>query len=452
MDSRFNGFDKIMQTLGLGTTKSLEVWYNKFLQGKETMGLNIEGFTWDNPQVDFNWEMGEVDENIAAMATYVDLNSEPLPRGRQIQIRKFGGYIPRMKRLETQGENDYRRWLIAAQQMEGAAILRGDSPYNSILDYFAKNILATVSQLPESHVQSLTYQTGQIKSNPDGLVLTNVNNPSGIGSEEPAGIKFSSGIPAENVKTTYYWTEAADGSVESYDETKNPFKDSQDFVKKLKYDGSYGAVTLEIDEEDAFYKLVRHPAFLKAIGYMTIGGLYTAGKTNAESDARAVEAGSWALLTSEEGTVKGWFKRLMGVDDVIYHNNVVSVATLNPSTKQFDYPLLKAFNTGVMLYRPSGNIGVIKNVVPVRPDGSAISAQIFGGRGILEYRYNPETRVQTWVTELTALAVLNRPTKNYIFKIGDDTKVSKLISAPQGLAVNLEAATTTSKKSSKSTL
>lgn len=445
MDARFNGFGNIMKALGLGTTKSLEVWYNKYLQGKETMNLNIDGFTWDTAQIDFSYEMGEVDENITAMATYVDLNSEPLPRGRNIEIRKFAGYIPRQKRLEVKGENDYRRELIAISEIQNSAALRGDSPYASVAEYLSKNLLNTVAEFPSAHAQSLTYQVGQMKSNPDGLVLTDTNNPSGI-----TNISFKSHIPTENVTTNYYWTEDATGNVESYDEAKNPFEDSQDFVKKLKYDGTYGAVTLEIDEEDTFYKLVRHPAFKKAIGYMTIGGLYTAGKTNAESDARALEAGAWALLTAEEGTVKGWFKRLMGVDEVIYHNNVVSVAKLNPATKQFDYPLLKAFNTGVMLYRPSGNMGVIKNVTPVRPDGSAISASIFGGRGIIEYRYNPETRVQTWVSELTVLAVPNRPRKMYIKKIGDDTKVSKLITNPaNGVAINLSDATSVKKTSSK---
>ncbi len=418
MDARFNGFGNIMQALGLGSSKSLEVWYNKYLQSKETTNFNMDGFTWDNQQIDFSYELGEVDENITAMATYVDLNSEPLPRGRQIFIRKYGGYIPRQRRLEVMGENDYRRWLIAAQDLESAAVLRGDSPYNSLLDYFAKNILNTVSEFPSAHAQSITYQIGQMKSNPDGLVLTDTNNQGGI-----VNVSFKSNIPPENVVTCTYWTEDASGRVKTYDETKNPIEDSQTFVKDLKYSGTYGAVTLELDEEDTMYKLVRHPAFKKAIGYMTIGGLYTAGKTNEESDARATEAGAWSLMTADDAQIKAWFKRLMGVDEVVYHNNVVFAPKFNAETKQFDYPKLKAFNTGVLLYRPSGTMGTIKNVVPVRPDGSAISANIFGGRGIIEYRYNPETRTQTWVSELTVLAVPSRPKKMVIMKISDTSEV-----------------------------
>ena len=94
------------------------------------------------------------------------------------------------------------------------------------------------------------------------------------------------------------------------------------------------------------------------------------------------------------------------------------MAKFNKDTKKFEYPLLKAFNENVMLVRPVGNIGTIKNVVPVRPDGSAISARMFGGRGIIEYRYNPETRTQYWESELTVLAVPNRPSKMYRFNLG----------------------------------
>ena len=447
MDARFNGFDGIMQALGLGTTKSLEVWYNKYLQGKETTNLNIEGFGWDTAQIDFEYELGEVFENVTAMATYVDLNSEPLPRGREIEIRKFGGSIPRQKRFETLGENDYRRWRIAAMQLEGGATLRGESPYTSLLEYFAQNLLDTVSQFPEAHAQSLTYQVGQMKSNPNGLLLTPENNDGGL-----IGLTFKSHIPSENVIEQYYWKDKPDGTVNTYESAKNPYEDSMKFVKALKYDGTYGNVTLEIDEENTYYKLINHPAFKIALGYDAWQTLVASGKTNAEADARAAEIGGFKLIQMgyDSPEVKALFKRLMGVDEVVYHNNVVFAPYFNPATKKIEYRQMKAFNTGVMLYRPSGQMGTIKNVVPLRPDGSAISASIFGGRGIIEYRYNKETRVQTWVSELTALAVPSQPRKMYIFKIGDESEVSKLIlNSGKGIPVELPIETTTKKTSSK---
>jgi hypothetical protein len=63
--------------------------------------------------------------------------------------------------------------------------------------------------------------------------------------------------------------------------------------------------------------------------------------------------------------------------------------------------------------------------VPLRPDGSAISAGIFGNRGIIEYRYNAATREQTWVSELTMLAVPNQPKKMFYYNIkGEATEAS----------------------------
>ena len=76
---------------------------------------------------------------------------------------------------------------------------------------------------------------------------------------------------------------------------------------------------------------------------------------------------------------------------------------------------MDAFNDGVVLVRPTGTIGVIKNVAPLRPDSQAIVGSIYGGRGIIEYVYNRDTREQRWMGELTALAVPTRPKDMYYF-------------------------------------
>lgn len=422
MDARFHGFDDIMKSLGLGSSKALEVWYNKYLQGREKMGLNIDGFTWDRGQIDFKYEFGEVADTVTAMATYLDLNSPALPRGKNIEISKFGGYIPRQKRFETKGENDFRRELIAIDEIQRGASLIGESPYNSVGDYLSKNLLTSVAEFPDSHAQSLTYQVGQMKS-AGVLTLTDENNPGGI-----VGVEFKAHIPEKNIESCDYYTIAADGTV-TYDETKNPIEDHKKFLKSLLYDGTYGAVHEEFDE-DTFYTLMGHPAFVKAIGYMAVNGLYTATTSKADADARALEAGKGIMLTDGDNAeaMIGYYKRIFKrVANVTLHNNVVGVAKFNPTTKRFEYPLLKAFNENVMLVRPVGTIGTIKNVVPVRPDGSAISARMFGGRGIIEYRYNPETRTQYWESELTVLAVPNRPSKMYrkvLGKVATTTKAS----------------------------
>lgn len=410
MDARFYGFDDIMKSFGLSSNKALEVWYNRYFHNRETMSLNIDGFTWDTAQIDFKYEFGEIEERITAMATYLDLNSEATPRGNDISIQKFGGYIPRHKRLEVKGENDFRRELIAMGQIQQGAELRGESPDSNIREYLANNLFTTVAQFPDAHAQTLTYQVGQMKS-AGALTLTDENNPGGI-----VGITFTSNVPDANVKDALFWKVNADGSI-TYDESKNPIEYFQSFLHNLKWDGTYGPAEGEIDEVETFHVLMRHPAIKKAIGYMVIGGLYVAGKTNADADARAMEAGSYTLLTSETAQEVEWARRLFKLDKLTLHNNVVGVAKYDKTQKKMVTKTLKAFNPGVLVIRPVGNIGTIKNVAPLRPDGSAISGSIFGGRGIIEYMYDAKTRVQTWRSELTALAVPNRPRKIYRFNL-----------------------------------
>jgi hypothetical protein len=95
---------------------------------------------------------------------------------------------------------------------------------------------------------------------------------------------------------------------------------------------------------------------------------------------------------------------------------VCAVEKIDAETKTFKKTKMKAFDADVILVRPSGNIGKIKNVAPLRPDAQAVTAGVFGGRGLIEYFYTPKTRVQEWLSELTILAVPTRPKDMYYFK------------------------------------
>lgn len=115
----------------------------------------------------------------------------------------------------------------------------------------------------------------------------------------------------------------------------------------------------------------------------------------------------------------GYFKRLFPrVTNIKLHNEVVAVAKFNEETKEFEYPLLKPFNEDVLLFRPTGNIGTIKNVAPMRGNNSAFYSRMFEGRGLIETWYNPETKTEYWESELTVLAVPNRPKKLHRFIMG----------------------------------
>ena len=93
----------------------------------------------------------------------------------------------------------------------------------------------------------------------------------------------------------------------------------------------------------------------------------------------------------------------------MFSNTVCGVEKWNSGSKVLERTKLRAFNPDTYLARPSGALGSIKNVVPLRPDSSAISSLIFGGRGIIEYRYDSKHKTQDWGSELTVLAVPSRP-------------------------------------------
>lgn len=413
MDISINSYIDVMKALGIGSQKRFEAWYEKYLKGRENMNFNIDGFTWDDAQISFDYKFAEVTDTVTAMATYLDLYSQAVARGREIPMRTIEGYIPRQKRYDTRDENDFRTAAIQAQELSGAATLRGESPYADIQQYFSKNLLEYAGDFPASHAQSMTYQVGQMKSNFQ-LELTDANNPNGI-----VGVSFKAKTPAENTTLGEYYTVDADGNV-TYDETKDPIADYNKFLNKLLYDGTYGQVEVEADEW-SFLTLMGHPKFVRAIGYLAVKGLFISSTSKADADQRASEAGANILSVNGNDTdvMIGYFRRIFKkISNVKLHNEMVAVAQYNETTKKFDYPLLKAFNENVMLFRPTGNIGTIKNVVPMRPDGSYLYSWMFEKRGMMDYWYDPKTRTQHWESELTALAVPNRPKKLHRFIIG----------------------------------
>lgn len=425
----FTGYENIMSALGIGTQKKFECWYDRYLKGRENMNMNMDGFSWDNAQIDFNYEFAEVTDNVTAMATYVDLYSQAVARGREIPMRKIAGYIPRQKRYETRDENDYRADMVEIQKISGAAQLMGESPYANIADYLSKNLLDFAGDFPGSHAQSVTYQVGQMKSG-FGLSLTDANNPNGI-----VGVTFRANVPEANTHEGGYYSVNSDTMAVTYDETKSPIEDYNKFLTSLLFDGRYGAVEVEADEW-SFLTFMGHPVIKKAIGYLAVQGLFTATTSKADADARALEAGANVYLVEGTNTevMIGYFKRLFPkISNVKLHNEVVAVAKLNETTKKFEYPLLKAFNEHVMLFRPVGEIGTIKNVTPIRPDSSYIYARMFDGRGIMDYYYDPKTKTQHWESELTVLAVPNRPKKLHRFIMGKTaTATYTAVTSPSG--------------------
>ena len=326
MDARFLGFDNIAATLGLNTAKNLQAWYNEYLEGRETMGLNIDGFEWADPQLDFTYEFLEADGRIKAMATYVAPDSEPLARGKDVSLAKLTGTIPRQKRKIVRGENDYRRELIALQEADVKARFRGDSPVDSVRNYLANNLFDTLAEIPDSHNASVTYQVGQMTSKRK-LVLTADNNQGGI-----IGAEFSSNVPEENVTREEWYTVGADGAI-TYVEGTNPIMAIKKKVRAIKRDlyNGYPMVKAKMSAF-TFDALIEHPETLRALGYALRPELYASAK----NDADALKVGTNAFYSNSHEYMVDFFKRAIDVDELVIDNTIVGVDKLNTSTKKFE--------------------------------------------------------------------------------------------------------------------
>ena len=392
---RFNGLESLMASKGINSSKIFTAYLKEVFSKRESQDENLEGFVWDTPQLDFTYEMLEAEKNVEVMASYVDLNSPAVPLRKLTKLDVLKGTIPRMKASVVRGENDYRKQLIALNEVKSIANFGNTDESTAVSAFLSKQLFHSVDDIISAFKNSLNYQVGQMKSNA-ALTLTDKNNPYGS-----IRAIFTANVPEDNhfVKTWFTNTNGTENP------GSTPVDDIRNFVRELKWKvNGYSNVAVEMSEK-FLYKLLSHSDVLKAIGYALTGlGLrYT--KAN-DDNAIAVARGT-ALEAQKEA-----LRRVLEVDELIT-SKTVCVAT--PATTSEAATPMDAFNDGVVLVRPTGTIGVIKNVAPLRPDSQAIVGSIYGGRGIIEYVYNRDTREQRWMGELTALAVPIRPKDMYYF-------------------------------------
>ena len=395
--NKYYGLDTLMASNGINSSDAFMAYYLQVLSRRESQNLNEIGFEeWDTPQVDFDYKMLEVEDQIKVMATYVDLNSEPIPIGSK-GFNTLSGSIPRQKARWILGENDYRKEMIVLENLNIAARFTNQSPADSIKNYLAKLLFGGLSEIQDAHIGSISYQVGQMKST-GAVTLTDANNPRGI-----QNITFSAQIPNANIVTLegdYRWFTNAEKTSEG--SSSDPVNDLKTRVRDAKE--LYPSVTVEV-QENSFFQDMKHSKWQIALGYaMTPGLMVSAGV----SDAAKATAAAIADAAGDDA-IKAAFKKVIGADEVLFSKTVCGVEVWNKEQKKLVRNKLQAFNADTYLIRPSGKVGIKKNVIPLRPDPSAISALIFGGRGIIEYRYDARTKVQDWVSELTVLCVPTRP-------------------------------------------
>ena len=400
---RFDGLDTLMSAKGITDSVTFEAYLKEVFSKRESQDENLTGFVFDAPQLDFTYEMLQAEKQIEVMASYVDLNSPALPSGHSTELTTLTGSIPRMKYAVVRGENDYRKQLIALNEVKSVANFSNMSETEAVSAFISKQLFFSIDEIVSAFKNSLNYQVGQNQSK-RALPITADNNPRGS-----IRTTFTAQIPAENT-ITKKWFEK-DGSTEALTEVSgsDPITDIRDFIRELRWKANgYENVTVEMSER-FIYKLLSHTAVLKAIGYAATGlGL----RYTKQNDENAIAVARGMDLEAQ----KTAFKTIIEADELITSKTQCGVEKLNAGSRKYERTYIDAFDNETILIRPSGNIGLIKNVVPLRPDGQAIVGSVYGGRGIIEYVYNRDTREQRWQGELTALAVPTRPQDMYYFK------------------------------------
>ena len=397
--NQYLGLDTLMASNGIKSADAFMAYYKQVLSFREDQNLNIIGFEeWGIPQIDFTYKMLEAEQKISVMATYVDLNSDPIPIGTK-GFNTLEGSIPRQKARWELGENDYRKQLIVLQNLQVAATFTNQSPAESIKNYLAELLFGGLSEIQDAHIGSMSYQVGQMKST-GSVTLTDANNPRGI-----QNITFSAQIPGANITTlqdAYRWF--TDDAKTTEGGSSEPVSDIKTRIRNLRNKLRGAPITVEVNET-SFFEDMNHSKWQIALGFAMSPDLIKYAGVG--DPGKAAAAAIAASATDDE--IKAAFKKAIGADEVIFNKTICGVEKWDKSEKKLTITTLDAFSKNTYLIRPSGPVGKRMNVVPLRPDPSAISALIFEGHGLIEYRYDPRTKYQDWVSELTVLAVPTRP-------------------------------------------
>lgn len=440
----YKGFDNLMGFFGVTSNPVFAQFYNDVFQRNENQNLDMRGAEWGDLQSVFTYEMWEQFNNIEVQATFLDLDSDPHAFGGSTEFKKLTGSIPRHKAIVTVDEPDYRAKLAQLYEVSAATAMLNGNIENAVRSRLEDYFYDKLSVLPNAHKNTLNFMLGQLKSKLD-FELNDKTNPQGV-----KGLKFPSHVPASNIKTTKFWTVASDGTI-TYNEEVSPVE----YIRKLVYDikndpyNGYDSVTLEMNRK-SFVNLLNHPAWAKAIAYAQNSGFYlTPG-----NDANAVLFGqNWLLNNSIEAKI-AVFKAICDIEEVLLSTAVTGteyIEKMSDAAPKLVRKKMDCFEEGRMLLRPSGNVIKIIPVAPMRPDGSAISTTIFGGRGIIEYWYEPRKKVQTWRSEMTCLPVFTVPSLIHSVSFVDDQRAETL-SLLGGSPIATVNATTTKKTSKTSTL
>lgn len=384
-------YDLLSLALGSNDSYVLQSYLDNVMASKYNE-LSIPGFDWsEGMSPDFTVEVLYKNVDIIPMAQYVDLDSPAVPIGTS----GMGGYtakIPRMKLSEYYNEDKMRKVMLAERKLNG---LRNGA--NDVINAARNTLFVTTDTLVGAHVNSLSYQRHQMVSK--GLLETNsTNNPLGV-----AGLRIEAKVPTKNVTTLKdtkrWWTAQSDGTYSTPGSACDPVKNLRDMVRSLQFSGVRNMhFELEFNYAD---QVAAHPKVVEAVATELLVGAANEDWAIAKVNYMTTEAKLATL-----GKIVGAPFQIM--------DHVSTVQKFNKDTQKLENIQLNAFEPGVIVLVPDGQIG---EIVPVEPivvnDPAATYGGFFDGRLLLTVTYDASKKAQAYETELTALSAPTMPQYMY---------------------------------------
>lgn len=382
MNTHSADYYALTDVLGIKTSQELDGFLNEFMNKYNR--LDLSGFTLAPMQPNFTFEQIIKDTQMNVMASYVALQSDPLPIGGA-GFSVATGSIPRQKMIETMDEIKMREMYMLQNRRDVSA--------NRAKMAAAEDLFITLDKLFGGHTNSMTYQRNQIVST-GGFTTDATNNPLGI-----KGYKYTAPIPESNhvklTTTKRWWTDK--GTYKTEGTACDPIADLQAMVEKAE---NMGIVGFHFEIDKVYAKLIlKHSKIVSAIAV---------NQFPLAADA-AVAAGNIVNLS--------WQRRLEILGEIVgapfkVIDGISSVQKYDGGSKALKNTQIRSFASDVIVLVPDGPLGQVLSVEPLRLAGG-IYASRMGGRLLLNVSFDYQKKIQTFETELTALCTLDKP--QYMF-------------------------------------
>lgn len=390
------GFRTLMAEAGILSAESFDLYVTDVIGFGNTQDMNLDGFSWDPySSITFDFKQLLMSNKLKVMATYADKDSEVIPLGTK-GFEMTEGVIPCQKARFFWDSDDYRNYLDALSKIQFQ---------NQTAKEYALDLLFNgLTDIKNAHELSMLYQRDQMVSN-RGLILDANNNPRGI-----KGLVFTSNVPEENITVTDNMFSDPENKTA---ETANLKVDLIAVLRKkiramVRKGYAKSQIIMEVDEQ-SWLDDMEHPVVRTQIGYRLRRDLIMAP----DNDANALRVGNAA----DDDEVKAAFAALIGLPlkNIKFKQGLTAVERLEGKgvgaklvTKAF-----RTFNANTYVLYPDGPLGTIKTAMALLPDGDAIYATFFDGRGIIQYEYDVKAKTQDWWSEFYGLCVPTRPQEMY---------------------------------------